>query len=73
MIHVWRLLWGAGGLRQKWDVVGHNGLGLASVLDAQSYICFIEENWICAMTRHHIEPNINILLTRNLLFESHVR
>ena len=29
-------------------------------------IVFIKENWICAMTRHHAEPNINILLTRNL-------
>ena len=28
------------------------GGGLASVLDVQ------KENWICAMTRHHAEPNI---------------
>ena len=27
---------------------------------------FYKENWLCAMTRHHTESNINILLTRNL-------
>ena len=27
----------------------------------------------CAMTRHHAEPNINILFTRNLPFDSDVR
>ena len=37
------------------------------------FVFFIKENWICAMTRYHAEPNINILLTRNLLFESEVR
>ena len=25
----------------------------------------IKEKWVCAMSRHHAEPNINILLTRN--------
>ena len=30
------------------------------------FIIFIKENWLCAMTRHHAESNINILLTRNL-------
>ena len=33
----------------------------------------IKENWICAMTRYHAEPNVNILLTRNLHFDSDVR
>ena len=46
---------------------------LASVLDVQFLLFFIGENWICAMTRHHVEPNINILLTRNLPFDSDVR
>ena len=36
-------------------------------------IFFINENWICAMTRQHAESNINILLTRNLLNDSGVR
>ena len=31
---------------------------------------FIKTNWICAMTRHHV---INILLARNLPFDSDVR
>ena len=37
------------------------------------YIYFIKENLICAMSRHHAESNINILLTRNLPIESSVR
>ena len=43
--------------------------GVASVLQ----VFFITENWICIMTRHHAESNINILLTRNLPFDSDVR
>ena len=34
---------------------------------------FIKENWICEMTIHHAEPNINILLTRDLPFDPDVR
>ena len=45
---------------------------LASVLDVQSFF-FVKEKWICGMNRQHTEPNINILLTRNLLFDSDVR
>ena len=37
------------------------------------YIFFIKENWICAMTRHHAESKIKILLTKNLPFDSDVR
>ena len=39
------------------------------------FIFFIKENWICycIMTRHHAEPNINILLTRNLPFACNAR
>ena len=47
--------------------------GLASVLDVQSLFFYIKENWICAMTRYHAKPNINILLSRNLPFDSDVR
>ena len=47
------------------------GGGLESILDVQSF--FIKENWICAMTKHHDELNINILLTRNLPFEFDIR
>ena len=25
------------------------------------FVIFMKENWICAMTRHHAEPDINIL------------
>ena len=33
---------------------------------------FIKENWICALTRHHAEPN-NVLLTKNLPFDYGIR
>ena len=46
---------------------------VASVLDVQSSCFFITENWICAMSRHHAESNINILLTGNLSFDSDFR
>ena len=36
------------------------------------FVTFIIENWICAMIRHHAEPN-SILLKRNLLIDSGVR
>ena len=70
---------GCGGLRQKWDVIRRRGWRLASVLDVfwdvlffSFLFFFIKGNWICSMTRHHVEPNINILVTRNLPFESNI-
>ena len=45
------------------------GGGFAGVLDVQSLV-FIKGNWIWAMTRHHAN---NMLLTRNLPFDSDVR
>ena len=47
--------------------------GIASVLDGQSLFFFTKENWIRAITRHHTEPNLNMLLMRNLPFDSGVR
>ena len=44
---------------------------LASVLGVHFF--FITENWIFAMTTHHADPNINILLTRNAPFDFDVR
>ena len=49
------------------------GWGVASVLDVQSLFFFIEEKWICAMTRDRADSNINILLTRNFPIDSDVR
>ena len=37
------------------------------------FIFFIKESWICAMTRHHAESNINILLTKSHSVDSGVR
>ena len=48
------------------------GWVIASVLDIQFFF-LIKENWVCAMTRHHAVPSINILMTRCLPFESDVR
>ena len=49
------------------------GWGVSECSGSPIFIFFIKENWICVMTSHHAEPNINILLTRNLLFDSYVR
>ena len=49
------------------------GGGLASVLDVQFCFIIIKENWICAMARHHAEPNIDVLLAKNLPLDSDVR
>ena len=49
------------------------GWGISECSGRPIFNFFIKENFIFAMTRHHAEPNINILLTRNLAFESDVR
>ena len=59
------------GERQKWDVIGRRGWGFSECSGRPIFIFFIKENWISSMTRH-VEPN-NILLTRNLSFDSGVR
>ena len=41
-----------------------------SVVDVESFFNINKENRICAMTRYHVRPNTNILLTRNLSFDS---
>ena len=41
------------------------GVGVSKCSRHPIFNFFIKENWICAITRHHAEPN-NILLTRNL-------
>ena len=56
-----------GGKREKLSDVG--GAALRVFWTSNLYF-FIKENWIWAMTRDHA---INILLTRNLPFESDVR
>ena len=61
-----------GGKRKNKMLLDVGGGGLASVLDVQLFF-FIKENCICDMIRNHAEPNINILLTRNLLFDSDIR
>ena len=35
---------------------GSRGWGVVSVLDVQSLFFLLKKNWICAMTRHHVEP-----------------
>ena len=53
-------------LRQKLDVLGSRGGGVSQCSGRPILISFIEENWICAMIRHHAN---NILLARNLSFD----
>ena len=60
-------------VRQKLDVIGRMGVrGSQCSGDPIFLYFFIKENWICDMTKHHAEPNINIPLTRNLPFDSYV-
>ena len=69
VIHIWRPLWGGiGCVRQKWDVIG-----CVCWTTNLYFLFFVKENGICAITRHHAEPNINILLTKNLPFHCGVR
>ena len=54
-------------------LVDVGGWGISECSGRPILIFFIRENWICAMTRHHDEPNINILWTRNLPFDFDAR
>ena len=73
--HMTSTLRGSEGVKALSDV-GGRGMekgGLASVLGVQSFYFIINKNWICAMTRYHVEPNINKSLTNNLRIDSVVR
>ena len=64
---------GGGDIKLKWDKKGRRGVSGSECCGRPISIFFIKESWICAMTRHHAGSNINILLTRNLPFDSDVR
>ena len=49
------------------------GWGVSKCSGRPIFILFIKEIWICAMTRRHAQPNIKMLLTRSLPFDSYVR
>ena len=54
-------------VRERWDVIGRSGVGGSECSDRPIFILFIKQIYICTMTKHHAESNINnILLTRNL-------
>ena len=59
--------------RQKLDVIGRREWGVSECSGRPIFIFLIEEHWICSMNRYHAESSINILLTRNLLFDSDIR
>ena len=40
---------------------GGGGVSKCSGCPIFFFFIIIKENWICAMTRHHAEPNINIV------------
>ena len=63
---------GLGGLGKNETLLDVGGWRVSKCSGRPVFIFFIKENWICAMTRHHAEPN-NILLTRNLSFDPDVR
>ena len=78
MIHVWRPLWGkCWGLGKNEMLSDVGGWEISEYSRSPIFIFylffFVKVNWICAMTRHHAEPNINILLTKNLCFDYGVR
>ena len=59
---------GAGKCKAKMRCYRTNGVGGLQVSWTSNLrFFFIKENWICAMTRYHAEPNINILLTKTFL------
>ena len=66
MIHIWRPLWGrggggeGGGVKKKLYVIGLRGVGISECSGRPIFIFFVKENWICAMTRHYAELDINI-------------
>ena len=62
---------GVKGKSEMLSGVGEKGVSECS--GRPVFIFFIKGSWICAMIRHHAEPNINILLTRNLPFNSDVK
>ena len=73
-IRIWCPLWGdvRGGGWQKRDV-----MGCWQVLRMSSLYFFIKENWISAEPNDFrwpdAEPNVNVLLTKSLPFDSDVR
>ena len=73
VIHIWRPLWGGEGGSVEMRCYRTKEVGGSECSGRSVFIIFfIKENWICAMTRHHAEPN-NVLLTINLTFDSDIR
>ena len=68
MIRIWRPLFDKNEM-----LLDVRAWGVSECSGRPIFIYFIKENWICTVIRHHIEPNINMLLTRILAFDSEVR
>ena len=43
------------GVREKLDVIGRRGWWVSECSGRPIFIFFIKENWICAMTKHHVK------------------
>ena len=79
---IYHLLWGdthmASTLNGVWEEAKmrcyqtYQGRG-QQVFWKSNFFFSVEKNWICTMTRHHTESNVNILSTRNLPVDSGVR
>ena len=59
--------WGKAKMRSYWTK------GVRGEVASNLNVFFVKENWIHATTRHYAESNIDILLTRNIPFDSQVR
>ena len=53
---------------------GGGGMGVRECCGRPIYfLLLLKKVELCTMTGHHVKPNINILLTKNLPFDSGVR
>ena len=69
LIHIWRPRFGGKAkMRCYWTLLAPSKCSGRPI-----FIFVIKENWICIMSRHQTEPNINILFTISLPFDSNVR
>ena len=57
---------------EGWCVYGRGRGGGVSECSGRVIFFLSKENCICAISRHHAESNINMLLTKNPLIDSGV-
>ena len=60
VVHIWRPLWGGGGVRQKWDVIGHRGWGVSE--------CSGRPIFIFLLKKFEFAPRPDIMLSQTLIY-----